>query len=498
MVVTGEISAEANTGMESGGCSSPEKFNVNTNDLNIPERGFYACYLLHSLHQRAVSLGGRTYIGFTVDPRRRIRQHNGLLTQGAYKTRKWRPWDMALVVHGFQNQRTALQFEWTWQHAETSLDTREAVLKMKDLAKRNISTQKKKSLKLGGAVGQILILFVILSTPPWKYFPLHIRFMSGGMWRITCDAVMEVIQSSRAPRVEIDPGFMQLPEHISVSIGPLEDFSYDIVPNTADETEELITDDVSISSVSPKKLKRKNMKIRCVVCCELAQRTWSECQGCGCRTHVKCLAEHSLQMNNGNALPLFLEDCVPPLVASETATQCVARQKSSLPRNGVCPMCCKISSWEDILGTLKTAGWKKQSNNSDDTATGVEEDMQVASTKTPTTDKIHQPALNEARTPLESLILKTRSISLEQDDEENLAQRMLRRLREQEVCKKSSPCTISVAREEHGAILEKQNKENFTDTIHPIVNLCSSEEGPDIIDLVDESPRSVESKVNII
>jgi len=491
MVVTGEIA-----GMESQGCSSPERPYPKTtkNDSTVPERGFCACYLLHSLHQRAVSLGGRTYIGFTVDPRRRIRQHNGLLTQGAFRTRKWRPWDMALVVHGFQNQRTALQFEWTWQHAETSLDTREAILKMKYLLKNHISAQKKKSLKLGGVVGQILILFVILSTPPWKYFPLHIRFMSGGMWRIACDAVMEVIhQSRKASRIEIDPGFMHLPEHISVSIGPLEDFSYDILPSTADDAEEFSKttgdddDDGSISSVSPKKLKRKNMKIRCVVCCELAQRTWSECLGCGGRTHVRCLAEHSIQMNKVDCDPHSAKDS-----CTESAP-CIARQKSSLPRNGVCPMCCRKSTWEDILSTLKTAGWRKQTTTM---TTDVQEDLQV--TLTPTADKIQEPPLHEARTPLESLILKTKSLSIDQHDEENLANRMIRRLREQGVCEKSTQSVVS--REECDTSLKKDtsNKENSRDTVHPIINLCSSEEGTGIIDLVGESPRSVESKVNII
>ena len=61
----------------------------------------YACYLLCSL---SVKGKGRTYVGFTVNPRRRIRQHNGELTMGACSTRAFRPWDMVLVVYGFSNQ----------------------------------------------------------------------------------------------------------------------------------------------------------------------------------------------------------------------------------------------------------------------------------------------------------------------------------------------------------------------------------------------------------
>lgn len=67
-------------------------------------RDFYACYLLLSKHAQCRS---RTYIGFTVNPQRRIRQHNGLIANGAWQTKKWRPWDMTLVLYGFPTQARA-------------------------------------------------------------------------------------------------------------------------------------------------------------------------------------------------------------------------------------------------------------------------------------------------------------------------------------------------------------------------------------------------------
>lgn len=98
-------------------------------------RRFYGCYLLSSQASK-----GRTYIGcvaavssamytllinrFTVDPKRRIRQHNGLIGQGAWRTKRHRPWEMVLVVYGFPTQVLALQFEWAWQHPERSLAVR--------------------------------------------------------------------------------------------------------------------------------------------------------------------------------------------------------------------------------------------------------------------------------------------------------------------------------------------------------------------------------------
>ncbi|XLR06353.1 hypothetical protein S83_034291 [Arachis hypogaea] len=72
------------------------------------EHGFFACYLLASLNPR---FKGHTYIGFTVNPRRRIRQHNGEIGCGAWRTKKKRPWEMVLCIYGFPTNVAALQFK---------------------------------------------------------------------------------------------------------------------------------------------------------------------------------------------------------------------------------------------------------------------------------------------------------------------------------------------------------------------------------------------------
>lgn len=66
------------------------------------------CYLLasHDTH--------KTYIGATVDPDRRLRQHNGQIGGGAKATRGHQ-WHRVALVAGFPDERAALQFEWAWK-----------------------------------------------------------------------------------------------------------------------------------------------------------------------------------------------------------------------------------------------------------------------------------------------------------------------------------------------------------------------------------------------
>lgn len=46
---------------------------------------------------------------FTVNPKRRIKQHNGEMTSGAFRTKSKRPWEMALCIYGFPTNTAALQ-----------------------------------------------------------------------------------------------------------------------------------------------------------------------------------------------------------------------------------------------------------------------------------------------------------------------------------------------------------------------------------------------------
>ncbi|XP_037936808.1 structure-specific endonuclease subunit SLX1 homolog [Teleopsis dalmanni] len=123
-------------------------------------KGFYGVYLLCS------ESTGRCYIGFTVNPNRRIKQHNrGLEFGGAKKTNNKGPWKMILLIHGFPNNIAALQFEWAWQQPTLSSRLKE------------FHELKRKQTKENFIQYNLRILNRMLLVGPWMRLPLTIRWL---------------------------------------------------------------------------------------------------------------------------------------------------------------------------------------------------------------------------------------------------------------------------------------------------------------------------------
>ncbi len=75
----------------------------------------YYCYILRSINPLYEK---RTYVGMTVDPTRRIRQHNGELVGGAKATIACRPHEMYCIIKGFPTINEAMSYEWHIKHAD--------------------------------------------------------------------------------------------------------------------------------------------------------------------------------------------------------------------------------------------------------------------------------------------------------------------------------------------------------------------------------------------
>jgi structure-specific endonuclease subunit SLX1 len=79
------------------------------------------------------STNGSTYVGATVDPLRRLRQHNKEITGGAHatgsKVASGEMWDMVCYVSGFPSWTAALQFEWRFKQISRKLSLKSNPLK---------------------------------------------------------------------------------------------------------------------------------------------------------------------------------------------------------------------------------------------------------------------------------------------------------------------------------------------------------------------------------
>ena len=87
----------------------------------MQEKNYY-CYWILS--------GQCSYIGATVDPKRRLRQHCGVITGGARRTRG-KLWTFHCVMSGFRTWREALCMEWCFKYYSRkcrSVESRQIVL----------------------------------------------------------------------------------------------------------------------------------------------------------------------------------------------------------------------------------------------------------------------------------------------------------------------------------------------------------------------------------
>ncbi|XP_008051938.1 structure-specific endonuclease subunit SLX1 isoform X1 [Carlito syrichta] len=220
---------------------------------------FFGVYLLYCLNPRH---RGRVYVGFTVNPARRVQQHNGGRKKGgAWRTSGRGPWEMVLIVHGFPSAVAALRFEWAWQHSQASRRLAHVGPRLRNEAAFDF---------------HLRVLAHMLRAPPWSRLPLTLRWLRPDFLRDLC---------------------LPPPPHMPVAFGP---------PPPRASAPRHHTGRFADTKPEPTQGATE------ASCCTLCARTLQDEEGplccphpgCPLKAHVICLAEEFLQEEPGQLLPL--------------------------------------------------------------------------------------------------------------------------------------------------------------------------------------------------
>jgi len=214
---------------------------------------FIGCYLLVS-RSTIPHYKNRTYIGFTNDPNRRIKQHNkGHQAGGASKTDNRGPWDMILIVHGFPNSISGLRFEWAWQHPESSRRLK-SVLPAKQKREKQVDYKLK-------------ILHLMLNMGPWNRLMLTVRWLQHNY--------AEEFQSH----------FITPPDHVKIVVGPVQAQK---LPNVR-ETDGLASQPSHFCTICQRSIDLPEVLF---------------CIDCASAFHCICLAERFISSNSLELVPV--------------------------------------------------------------------------------------------------------------------------------------------------------------------------------------------------
>ncbi|KAG9081748.1 Slx4p interacting protein, partial [Ceratobasidium sp. 370] len=264
-----------------------------------------------------------TYVGSTPDPPRRIRQHNGELTQGAYKTKRGRPWVMTMIVYGFPSKLAALQFEWAWQHPHLSRHLREP--QSTQTGKRAISQLFKRDARANLLKTKILVARTMLPIAPYNTWPLHVKIFTQEA-KLLWDEAQQPGLDTPLPRgftysVEYEgvDGKSPIPtdQQLAARTGPIDVKDTQFTLSHIDKYQAIIDQGIPLScSLCRKDMTEKRINHLSIALCP---RTT-----CLALSHLTCLAQS------------FRES--PPKLT-----------RPLIPRGGVCTECNKYVLWGDVI-----------------------------------------------------------------------------------------------------------------------------------------------------
>jgi predicted GIY-YIG superfamily endonuclease len=305
-------------------CPAPAQDKTPALAFPAPPR-FYACYLLASSN---AAHRDNTYVGFTNRPARRIRQHNGELTMGAFRTKRWRPWEMVLFVCGFPSKIAALQFEWAWQNPRKSRLVWQAALRL-----TNVGPPYKLQAK-------VRILYEMLQLKPWCMHPLrivhlssrHLQYISAApQTPVHVDCIYGSLSDAVIEALWLQDKILSRAQSVHTRLGTL---------GSQQEGGRVADDCIAGASAAACSL-RTGPCNKCILkealhgeeSANVRSHYWFDCN-CGARFHIRCLAaafENKVSLQDPNGATIV--------------------GSGLLPKSGKCPACDKFYTWGQVVLT---------------------------------------------------------------------------------------------------------------------------------------------------
>ncbi|SGZ39394.1 related to Structure-specific endonuclease subunit SLX1 [Hanseniaspora guilliermondii] len=262
---------------------------------------FYCVYLLNSLQKK-----NSTYIGSSNDPVRRLRQHNGVISGGAYRTKKVanRPWEMCLFVHGFPTKSMALKFEHAWQHCYQSRFTK---IKHQEWAMKKSNNR--------GLLLKINTLKLLLNNEHFAHFDLEVVvFDTQGLNKIQNIWCQEVKSKFKfddfnfvyKKGLNVQENYLAKVDHLNSDLSKITEENLALVKNFYD------------TKIAELKFLRESMAKKqvddineCFICSKNINNISIKCyhENCHFKSHFSCIYPKILPEENDSLVPKTTFKC---------------------------------------------------------------------------------------------------------------------------------------------------------------------------------------------